>query len=142
MGLSCSGSCSKACSCAERAGALPRRLCGLRAWRWAAATLASRTMHLPGDAAGALAPFAELHNHRSPPGPELPAIGARLLAFQAGVRTKFADLHKRRVLRSNLYRGWRAGTVRRPQNCFFGSPWPQPPATLGVCMIGFGVCGC
>ena len=75
MRLCWSGSCSKACSCAERAGALPRRLCGLRAWRWAAATLASRTMHLPGDAAGALAPFADLHNHRPSPGPEPPAIG-------------------------------------------------------------------
>ena len=60
---------------AEEAHVLPRRLCSLRAWRWAAATLASRTMHLPGDAAGALAPFADLHNHRPSPGPEPPAIG-------------------------------------------------------------------
>lgn len=55
---------------------LPQRLCSLRAWRWAAATMASRTMHLPADAAGALAPFADLHNHRPSPGPEPPAIGA------------------------------------------------------------------
>ncbi|KAK9843754.1 hypothetical protein WJX81_004943 [Elliptochloris bilobata] len=60
----------------ESADLLPRRLCGLLAWRWAAATLASRAMHLPGDAAGALAPFADLHNHRPSPGPDPPPVGA------------------------------------------------------------------
>jgi len=69
--------------CAERAGRLPARLTGLRAWRWAAATLASRTMHLPGDAAGALVPFADLHNHRPSPGPEPPPVGVPAAVCQA-----------------------------------------------------------
>ena len=48
----------------------------IQAWRWAAAMVASRTMHLPGCAAGALTPFGDLHNHQAPPAPLLPDLGA------------------------------------------------------------------
>ncbi|CAL8469431.1 g8972 [Coccomyxa elongata] len=54
---------------------LPAKFKTLGAWRWAAATVASRTMHLPDDAAGALMPFGDLHNHRSPPAATQPDLG-------------------------------------------------------------------
>ncbi|EIE21593.1 SET domain-containing protein [Coccomyxa subellipsoidea C-169] len=41
----------------------------------ALATVASRTMYLPDDAAGALMPFGDLHNHRSPPAAATPDLG-------------------------------------------------------------------
>lgn len=56
---------------------LLRRLLGPKwrskaAWRWAASTLSSRTMFMPGDAAGALTPFGDLHNYQPPPPPLTP----------------------------------------------------------------------
>ncbi|KAK9908367.1 hypothetical protein WJX75_006775 [Coccomyxa subellipsoidea] len=56
---------------------LPAKFMTLGAWRWATATVASRTMYLPDDDAGALMPFGDLHNHRSPPGvaPDLGILG-------------------------------------------------------------------
>lgn len=56
---------------------MPAKFKTLGAWRWAAATVASRTMHLPDDAAGALMPFGDLHNHRSPPAATQPDLGKR-----------------------------------------------------------------
>ncbi len=54
---------------------LPVKFKTLGAWRWATATVASRTMYLPDDAAGALMPFGDLHNHRSPPAAASPDLG-------------------------------------------------------------------
>ncbi len=47
------------------------------AWRWACATISSRTMYLPQDPTGALTPLGDLHNYRAPPPPftpELPGV--------------------------------------------------------------------
>ncbi|GMH35914.1 hypothetical protein BSKO_03782 [Bryopsis sp. KO-2023] len=44
------------------------------AWLWAASTIASRTMFLPFDEAGALTPFGDFLNYEPPPAP-LPPIG-------------------------------------------------------------------
>lgn len=61
---------------------MPAKFETLGAWRWAAATVASRTMHLPDDAAGALMPFGDLHNHRSPPAATQPDLGeSQLLRY-------------------------------------------------------------
>lgn len=66
-----------------RGGAgMPARFTSLHAWRWGAATVASRTMHLPGCPAGALTPFGDLHNHQAPPAPLLPDLGAGIGLFQ------------------------------------------------------------
>jgi len=51
-----------------------RRWRTVSAWQWAAATLASRTMHMPGEAAGVLTPFGDLHNYLPPPPPHLPTV--------------------------------------------------------------------
>ena len=61
----------------ELQAGMPAKFKSLGAWRWAAATVASRTMHLPDDAAGALMPFGDLHNHRSPPAATQPDLGER-----------------------------------------------------------------
>ncbi|KAG2501249.1 hypothetical protein HYH03_001056 [Edaphochlamys debaryana] len=53
---------------------LPKRLTGLRAWLWAASTLASRTMYLPWCPAGALTPYGDLHNYQPPPPPFTPCL--------------------------------------------------------------------
>ena len=60
---------------------VPEKYQSLAAARWALATLSSRTMFLEGDDAGVLMPFGDLHNHRSPPGPQLPDLGLRLSPF-------------------------------------------------------------
>ncbi|KAL4458878.1 hypothetical protein ABPG75_013743 [Micractinium tetrahymenae] len=76
---------------AQDAGALPL-LRALRlapkwrsraAWLWAASTLSSRTMYLPGDPAGALTPFGDLHNYRPPPPPFTPTQEGLLAAARA-----------------------------------------------------------
>lgn len=48
------------------------RLASRSAWRWAAGTVASRTMHLPGSDCGCLTPFADMHNFWPPPAPQPP----------------------------------------------------------------------
>lgn len=59
------------------AAGMPAPFTSLHAWRWSAATVASRTMHLPGSCpAGALTPFGDLFNHQPPPAPLLPDLGA------------------------------------------------------------------
>lgn len=77
-----------AAAAAQHAGALPLlralRLApkwrSLQAWLWAASTLCSRTMYLPGDPAGALTPFGDLHNYRPPPPPFAPTQEGLLAA--------------------------------------------------------------
>lgn len=51
---------------------LPKKLRGAGAWLWAAATVASRTVYVPFDAAGALCPFGDLFNYAPPPAPSDP----------------------------------------------------------------------
>ena len=46
--------------------ALPERLQSLSAWRWALATVGSRAVYVPFDAAGALCPLGDLHNYAPP----------------------------------------------------------------------------
>lgn len=79
---------ARAAAAAQHAGALPLlralRLApkwrGRAAWLWAASTLSSRTMYLPGDPAGALTPFGDLHNYRPPPPPFTPTPEGLLAA--------------------------------------------------------------
>jgi hypothetical protein len=56
---------------------LPKKWSCWGAWRWAASTVLSRTMHLPGDTAGALTPFGDLFNYRAPPPPFVPRLRFR-----------------------------------------------------------------
>ncbi|KAL4859129.1 Protein SET DOMAIN GROUP 40 [Chlorella vulgaris] len=53
------------------------------AWRWAASTLSSRTMHMPADPAGALAPLADFHNFSPPPPPVTPTLSGLLAGASA-----------------------------------------------------------
>lgn len=89
---------SGAAVAAQHAGALPLlralRLApkwrGRAAWLWAASTLSSRTMHLPGDPAGALTPFGDLHNYRPPPPPFTPTPEGLLAAARGLAATAAA----------------------------------------------------
>lgn len=91
---------------AQHAGALPLLralpLCppakwrSRAAWLWAASTLSSRTMYLPGDPAGALTPFGDLHNYRPPPLPYTPTMegllgSARALSAAAAAASGAGD---------------------------------------------------
>ena len=53
---------------------LPPKLRSKSAWLWALSTISSRTMYMPGDDAGALTPFGDLHNYGLPPPPFTPSI--------------------------------------------------------------------
>lgn len=66
-----------------RALGLAAKWRGRGAWLWAASTLSSRTMYLPSDSAGALAPFGDLHNYRPPPPPYIPTSPQLLAAAGA-----------------------------------------------------------
>lgn len=57
-----------------RALNLPPKVQSRQAWLWAAATLSTRTMAMPGDEAGALTPFGDLHNHHPPAPPYTPQL--------------------------------------------------------------------
>lgn len=54
---------------------IDKKWCSLKAWRWAASTVCSRTMHVPFCPAGALTPFGDLHNYHPAPPPHYPDIG-------------------------------------------------------------------
>jgi hypothetical protein len=56
------------------------------AWLWAASTLSSRTMYVPGDAAGCLTPFGDMLNYGPPPPPVTPALFRRSAAAAAAGR--------------------------------------------------------
>jgi hypothetical protein len=53
---------------------LPKPLRTLGAWVWAAGTVASRTVFVPFDKAGALCPFGDLFNYAPPPPPADPEV--------------------------------------------------------------------
>ncbi|EFJ07907.1 hypothetical protein SELMODRAFT_429412 [Selaginella moellendorffii] len=45
---------------------LPRKFTTFKAWLWAAATISSRTLHVPWDDAGVLCPIGDLFNYDAP----------------------------------------------------------------------------
>eukprot|EP00898_Chlorokybus_atmophyticus_P002891 jgi/Chlat1/3602/Chrsp234S03584 len=53
---------------------LPAKYCTLQAVRWALAVIASRTVFVPFDSAGALCPVGDLFNYACPPAPCTPAL--------------------------------------------------------------------
>lgn len=62
---------------AHVAGPLPglaKKWCSRAAWLWGSATISSRTMYVPFDAAGALTPFGDMHNYVALPPSQPPAI--------------------------------------------------------------------
>ena len=58
---------------------LPAKLLTLGAWLWAAASVASRTVFVPFDAAGALCPVGDLFNYTPPPLSAEPEVDGRPL---------------------------------------------------------------
>ena len=54
--------------------ALPRPFRSLAAWRWAHATVSSRTVFVPFDPAGALCPVGDLFNYAPPTPPHFPPV--------------------------------------------------------------------
>lgn len=68
-----------------KAAGVCERLRTRGAWRWAAGTVASRTMHLPGSDCGCLTPLADMHNFCPPPAPQPPATPANPPHAQEGV---------------------------------------------------------
>eukprot|EP00798_Chlamydomonas_sp_ICE-L_P000004 gene4-12810_t len=53
---------------------LPKKYLSFGAWKWAASSLASRTMFMPDDPAGVMTPFGDLHNYRPPAAPFTPNV--------------------------------------------------------------------
>ena len=74
---------------------LPPSLRNLNAWLWAAGTIATRCMHLPGNSAGCLTPLADMFNYWPPEAPVPPNLPARKLNGAAHSMTpqKQALLH-------------------------------------------------
>jgi histone-lysine N-methyltransferase SETD3 len=64
---------------ALRALDIPKRLRSIGGWIWAMATVGSRTVFVPFDAAGALCPLGDLFNYAPPPRPEPLEIDGRPL---------------------------------------------------------------
>jgi hypothetical protein len=69
-----------------RALGIPRGFCSLGAWRWAHASISSRTVFVPFDAAGALCPVGDLFNYAPPQAPHAPrVVGTPLDSGSGGV---------------------------------------------------------
>lgn len=93
---------AQACLASDYAKAQPllkavgvgQRLTSWSAWRWAAGTVASRTMHLPGSDCGCLTPFADMHNFWPPPAPLPPATPAGVPRAPEGVQRSAHSAHK------------------------------------------------
>ncbi|KAL3157808.1 hypothetical protein ABBQ32_012230 [Trebouxia sp. C0010 RCD-2024] len=69
---------------------IDKKWCSLKAWRWAASTVCSRTMHVPFCPAGALTPFGDLHNYHPAPPPHYPDIEG-MDATSGGAETQKDD---------------------------------------------------
>jgi hypothetical protein len=99
---------------------LPAKLLTLGAWLWAAASVASRTVFVPFDAAGALCPVGDLFNYTPPPCSAEPEVNGRLLLPPLAAA---------------------AATLPAQAQTLVGRLPPPLPACLGAWLTSAG-CGC